>query len=494
MLAVLALMSFVPLHLTTRTYWLEDATPQANALTKHLSQLVEAKSWVDVFATNDPVSNGPLYRDIPPSGPVSKEVVNRRSFLNDHTTYWENDAEFLPTVACSLQRGAGLRVIAPADCPAMQAAVVRYRWCVGWLAVNWWAALTGLATVAVAVFAGKLALAPWGDATQAALGSIPLGVKGLADGFVNLADVLVAWVGGCAKCGAGKIALGFLPPLAVIVLLKMAFVQAWRLWARETAWQALTDRRVASAPVSAPSPGADGTITAATDPRRVEAPSVGGKLPIGTLGNIAVISLAAMPLVLSLAWVFVKPEQVLRVFLWILGGLVVLAMSITLGGLVVQLKEQARALRASGGRGFGVWRDIVIVVVMLAAVLTAIVSYVPGAPTWLPPLIIMVMSGLLFLLFTLAAWANLFGRFEGAAWKALTISVPLLIGAGLSKSTLLRSKASPEDALATAPTFGVLTVPVFGVLLGLGLIWLIATLARRRVQEAHRRDASPPEG
>ena len=47
--------------------------------------------WIDIFASSDPVSNGPV------KGPdESIEIVNHRSLLEDHTAYFANRVDFIP--------------------------------------------------------------------------------------------------------------------------------------------------------------------------------------------------------------------------------------------------------------------------------------------------------------------------------------------------------------------------------------------------------------
>jgi hypothetical protein len=62
--------------------------------------------WLDLYASHDPVSEGSL--------PVSSfgtsiEIVNRRSPLLDHTSYWQNVEAFRSAVALELARVAGWR-------------------------------------------------------------------------------------------------------------------------------------------------------------------------------------------------------------------------------------------------------------------------------------------------------------------------------------------------------------------------------------------------
>lgn len=456
-----AVIAFVTLHVSVRTYWVHDSAVLVNALAKPLRHLTENRRWLDVFATHDPVPNGPLYREASPWAPVVADIVNRRDAFTDHTTYWDNDAEFLPIVVQCLERVAGVRVVEPADCPALEAAVARHRWCVRWLTVNRWAAGAGLA--AAALFGRRLA--GWGQATLDALDRIPLGVRPFAAAVVDLVDGLADWAAaglGFTPRGAGLTALGFLLPLAVVGLLKMAFGPVWRLWARETVWRVVAARRLNSAAVS-------------TDPPRA---AVGRKLDAAFLVDAVVIGLAVSPLVAILAWRFSDPRVVLLALLWAGGGLALIAMGANLIGMAAVLKEKAGSLRTSRRWDFQAWFEILIVLTMPVATLLVILSFVPGVPPEVLEAFSFAIPMLIIVILTAACWSNLFRRFASLAGRVFTVAVPLLIGMALSAGVLLQSNES-WAALAA--------VPFAGVLLGVGVVWLIAAIGGRirRVRGGH---------
>ncbi|MCA9297644.1 MAG: hypothetical protein KDA28_01180, partial [Phycisphaerales bacterium] len=67
--------------------------------------------WLDLHATDDPVSNGPTFDTSQASAcpnytPV--EVANVGSILFDHTTYWRNDEQVLPRVVGRLAAVSGV--------------------------------------------------------------------------------------------------------------------------------------------------------------------------------------------------------------------------------------------------------------------------------------------------------------------------------------------------------------------------------------------------
>ncbi len=64
----------------------------------------QVSRWTDVYATSDPVSEG----DLPVAGlGSSKQIVNRRLLLLDHTAYWENVERFRSNVALEIARVGG---------------------------------------------------------------------------------------------------------------------------------------------------------------------------------------------------------------------------------------------------------------------------------------------------------------------------------------------------------------------------------------------------
>jgi hypothetical protein len=479
-IATVALIAFLPLYLTMRTYWTDDATPQARLLSAPLLRFIESKSWVDVFATCDLVPNGALYREAgaepvpdvklsaPPAqadpAPTSVEIVNRRALLDDHTTYWDNSAEFLPLVADMLGRVAGLRIIEPVDRSALETAVDRYRRCVRWLQIHRWA--VGAALVAAAtLFRGQFA--GWGKGTKNALEHVPFGVGSLATGFVGSVDRVAGWAG--PRLGtnehAGEIALGFVLPLLVIVILKMAFGPIWQLWARETVWQVLSDRRATSASASTTSP------TAAGEAERPKASLFERKLPRPFLTDAAVIGLAVAPLASILgAWGI---GEVSRAWNWLLlgaGALVPLSVLFTTALMAVALKGDVQALWTSRGRLPQGWVKIGVGLTMLSILVSFELHFIPGVSENIVLAPYYGTVGLLLLVLAVVGWAKLIGRFAHAIWKVTAVGIPLVT---LFTATLLSSKSSEWS--------GRVGGPIFGFVVALGLLWLIASIVERRV-------------
>jgi hypothetical protein len=113
-------------------------------------RLLNVTKWLDLYASNDPVSNGALFP--PPANgdvyawigmpadqpvPVSVEVWNQRSRMSDHTSYWMSADDFVPKVACVVASSLGvqLHTSRPDDGPRLRRAAQRRRWRTAWLAV-----------------------------------------------------------------------------------------------------------------------------------------------------------------------------------------------------------------------------------------------------------------------------------------------------------------------------------------------------------------------
>jgi hypothetical protein len=109
--------------------------------------------WLDLYASRDPVSNGPLWEGRAPEGAASCEVFNARSLVADHTSYWHNRAGFVARVAAFLARVGGLEVplhdLRPGDAGLIEREAAMRGLRIGFvdalLAAVWVAGLTPLA-------------------------------------------------------------------------------------------------------------------------------------------------------------------------------------------------------------------------------------------------------------------------------------------------------------------------------------------------------------
>lgn len=135
---------------------LSKAWRSREALQQHMRSLAlpTHARWCDIFATGDPVPNGPI-QGVPRIKTV--RVTNLRSWLSDHTTYWKNTSEFVPEVAKRILVKAGFgNLLTKELCARVRAAGRTHRNCVAWLVFIRYATFAAFALTPLA-FAGKLA-------------------------------------------------------------------------------------------------------------------------------------------------------------------------------------------------------------------------------------------------------------------------------------------------------------------------------------------------
>jgi hypothetical protein len=104
-------------------------------------------SWIDYFASADPVSSGPIGTEDAHRPSICVEVHNQASVLTDHTAYLRNENQFLPRLINDLVAVAygGEKDYDPAihlvSTARLHAAHRRRRHLVKWLIAGRWAAL-----------------------------------------------------------------------------------------------------------------------------------------------------------------------------------------------------------------------------------------------------------------------------------------------------------------------------------------------------------------
>lgn len=130
-----------PFVLMAAMYLIGAGLTSMTAQTATLPDAKAATIWRDLYASQDPVSNGPLFEAATPdAGPVpsrtSDEVWIQRSFVADHTGYWTSTDDFVGRVACLIANKAGvpLEDWKPGDRPRLRLARQRRRWRTAWLA------------------------------------------------------------------------------------------------------------------------------------------------------------------------------------------------------------------------------------------------------------------------------------------------------------------------------------------------------------------------
>jgi hypothetical protein len=94
-------------------------------------------TWLDYYASADPVPNGPLFdQEEQPSYLASCDVHNFDSLLHDHTTYWRNLDGFVTQVVVPLAKLGQFPLMMDADDETrLKPVPFRRRWRVAWLRV-----------------------------------------------------------------------------------------------------------------------------------------------------------------------------------------------------------------------------------------------------------------------------------------------------------------------------------------------------------------------
>jgi hypothetical protein len=179
------------------------------------------KGWLDLYATHDPVPNGPLFgireeRD----GVNSYPVQNAASVLLDHTSYWRNRDEFVPAVAIALAEAGDRSIDRPgsSDEATRYLARARRRWRI--------LCLRGLRLLAVGTLVAIVI--GYGD-------RLPRLGRWLINVGIALVDLvpLVSWQPGDIRAGGGIDPVVGTAAVVVAVALAYATVTSiWRLWER----------------------------------------------------------------------------------------------------------------------------------------------------------------------------------------------------------------------------------------------------------------------
>jgi hypothetical protein len=184
--------------------------------------------WYDFYASSDPVPNGPLFdADETPDYLKNRiqEVHNRCSNLTDHTTYWENEEQFVAGAACALGEAVGVnfREMRPGDPVRLRVAKRRREWRVGWLGLARTCTTIATAGLLVALgLAGQLLVL--GEELQRGLSKLATNTGLLTGEWMKLPSLqewsdVTQWSAGAAVLLAGWLAY----------LLEYA---CWRRWNR----------------------------------------------------------------------------------------------------------------------------------------------------------------------------------------------------------------------------------------------------------------------
>lgn len=146
--------------------------------------------WLDLYASADPVPQEALTTHLPDRGIVSERIINRRSALSDHNSYWSNKTEFVSRVVAELDREAGALLKIPdlhSSAPYRQA-IKHYRDSIFYLSTAWWLVLLSVLGIAASRFTELAAL---GERFFAMLQGGPLDTTRV---YIKAPGLLITWI------------------------------------------------------------------------------------------------------------------------------------------------------------------------------------------------------------------------------------------------------------------------------------------------------------
>ncbi len=120
---VLAVVAQLALLVFAKRIW-QESQHEIEADWEAVKEVAPKLEWLDLWASSDPASVGPL--EIAGSGIGSFKIRNLASILSDHSAYWTNFNEFLAIVATRLfSLGGPAEYSAPLVDPRLQVAAMR---------------------------------------------------------------------------------------------------------------------------------------------------------------------------------------------------------------------------------------------------------------------------------------------------------------------------------------------------------------------------------
>jgi hypothetical protein len=146
--------------------------------------------WIDLYASADPVPQGPMTAFFPGRGIVSERIINRRSTMSDHNAYWQNKTEFVSRLVAEMDHEAGgLLEIPNLKCNKdYKAAIKHHHRAALVLLAAWWLVLLSVFDLAASRFQE---LASVGERFIAALQGGPLDamIK-----YIQAPGLLIRWL------------------------------------------------------------------------------------------------------------------------------------------------------------------------------------------------------------------------------------------------------------------------------------------------------------
>jgi hypothetical protein len=421
-----------------------------------LAKLRPNLDWLDLYATHDPVSQGPLATATGHiDGVESRPVTNLRSAILDHTGYWDNETEFVPQVLVRLGEHGGVQIVPPTTRDALRAAaaqrarrVVYRQWIQAATLLGATALVVALRTHFGAV--GSNALTPLAQWLPEAIDKAVLATARLV---AHAVESLSALIWSRLEVTPAEV-VGVMLLLIAVWLWNRLFQAMWRGWAGQPLRSVLK-------PGSFPTHPVDRVLVAS------------GVIAAG----LAPVALA-LSLLLWRDW-FAREGAELLIYQVIGWGalallcLLILAVVISfLGRLIGRLsKDQPRAPVE--------WAVLTVVPPLVAAVLWLL----PGVPSWAKEIALALVMGTAFVAVAQSVRAH-FARFAEAhgitsrKWIVMLQALPLIAGVGFG--ALSWSVTTLTDSIAFLWT---------GYLLGASSAYALATLAGKvrgsRRPEAH---------
>ena len=198
--------------------------------------------WMDLHASRDPVSNGPLFEE-PYAHERSIEVLNLRSVYSDHNSYWASADDFVSRVACSLAKEAGINLeqCATGDQQRLECARKRRRWRTACLAAVRTAVLMSPFLI---VGTQGLTVTPHNWQATKGMPDMPVGLRlqKVATGVVVeimgalIPDIMKPWLSAsAANFSTARTVIGAASLILLVLLVRLGFALIawrWRAWDR----------------------------------------------------------------------------------------------------------------------------------------------------------------------------------------------------------------------------------------------------------------------
>lgn len=197
-----------------------------------LSSSRPSMQWLDLYATCDPVPNGPLTEPGRLGNFESRAVTNTGSILQDHTSYWDNQAEVVPYIMQKISDQLKLGLFAQNDSRLQTVATQHRRWVLLRVGIRW----ANLCAVLLIILQPKLSgwfgaipsrkLPAWGEAIQHVFIN---GLPAALGKSLTFVGQILAWIAGKPIPQQVTILLlGAMVPTALLAFWYLGFRLIWK--------------------------------------------------------------------------------------------------------------------------------------------------------------------------------------------------------------------------------------------------------------------------